>query len=322
MSEQTFPMRIAAIRPEAEGVISLLLEQPDGTPLPPVDPGAHVDLHLANGLNRSYSLSNGPADAGRYRLTIARDANSSGGSAFIHDVLKAGDTVAVSAPRNNFALALDAPASLFIAGGIGITPFVPMVAALNAAGRPWTLHYCVRTRGRAALLGELEALAAAGPGRLITNFDEEPGGTMLDLAGVLKAAAPGTHVYCCGPTGMLDAFRAAASAAGIDSDHVHFEYFSADVDKATEGGFTVVCQKSGVSLVVKPGETILQTLEAAGIDAPFSCEEGVCGSCETRVISGIPDHRDMILTPKERAENRTMMICCSGAKTPTLVLDI
>lgn len=322
MTESTVPLRIVAIRYEAQGVLSFVLRRPDGAPLPPIDPGAHVDLHLPNGLMRSYSLSNGLGDAGAYRLTIARDAKSSGGSIWLHDQLRVGQLLEVSAPRNNFTLATAAPYSVFIAGGIGVTPFLPMIVSLNMAGKPWRLHYCVRTRDRAALLEELEALAADGMGELVPNFDEEPNGAMLDLGAVLAGLPADAHVYCCGPGGMLDAFRAGAQAADIAEERVHFEYFSGDVAAATDGGYVVECRQSSKEVVVQPGQTILEALKAAGIDVPFSCEEGVCGACETRILSGVPDHRDLILSERERSEGKTMMVCCSGSKSERLVLDI
>ena len=322
MSEPLFPVRIVQIRYEATDILSYLLRPLDGSPLPPVDPGAHVDVHLSGDLMRSYSLSNGAGDEGAYRLTVARDANSKGGSTFMHDRLRVGQTIEISAPRNNFALAEDAPFSLFFAGGIGVTPFVPMTRRLNALGRPWRVHYAVRTPDRAALLGEFEALSGLGHGELRPNYDEVEGGRMLDLRALIADAPAGAHLYCCGPIGMLDAFRKAADAAGVPAERVHFEYFSSNVESATEGGFTVVMAKSGKEVAIPAGHTILHAVNEAGANIPFSCEEGVCGACETRVIEGVPDHRDMILTDQERTENRTMMVCCSGSKSARLVLDL
>lgn len=318
MSEPTFPVRVAAMRYEALDVLSIELQPLDDTPLPPVEPGAHLDLVLRNGMSRSYSLSDYAPSF--YRLTVAKDARSRGGSAFIHDSLRVGEIVEISAPRNNFPLHESAPFSLFIAGGIGITPFIPMVRRLNELSRSWRLHYCVRTEDRAALLGEATSLSEVAGAQLLPHVDEQEG--ILDLAGVLRDAPADTHAYCCGPIGMLDAYREAAAAAGMDDQHIHFEYFSSDVTAAADGGFTVECQRSGKSIFVQPGETILDAVTAAGIDVPSSCHEGICGSCETRVISGTPDHRDMILSGAEKESGKTMMICCSGSKTSTLVLDL
>jgi vanillate O-demethylase ferredoxin subunit len=322
MSEPLFPVRIDQIRYEAADILSFLLRRCDGRDFEPVDPGAHIDVHLGNDLMRSYSLSNGLGDDGAYRITVARDANSKGGSVFMHERIRVGQTIEISEPRNNFALAQDADLSVFIAGGIGVTPFLPMMRRLNESGKRWRLHYSARTPERAALLQEIAQLAVAGGGEFLQNFDEVPGGTMLDLPALLSAVSPGTHVYCCGPTGMLDAFRKAAATAALPDDHVHFEYFSSNIEGATEGGFTVVMAQSGREVVIAPGQTILHALNDAGANIAYSCEEGVCGACETRVIEGVPDHRDVILTDSERAAGKTMMVCCSGSKSPRLVLDL
>lgn len=323
MSEPLHPARVLAIRYEALDAISIVLGDAQGKrPFPAVEPGSHIDIHLPNGMMRSYSLSNGCGDAGLYRLTIARDAASRGGSTCVHDQLRAGCIVEISAPRNNFALYETAPMSVFIAGGIGVTPFVPMLARLNELGKPWRLHYCVRTRERAALLDEIGELARAAAGELLPNFDGEPGGAMLDLDHVLATLPAGAHIYCCGPKAMLDAYRAAAQARFLDPDSVHYEYFSADVTLAIGSSFIVVLQKSGLEIEIPEGQTILDTLIERGVDVSYSCKEGVCGTCETRIISGIGDHRDTILSERERAENATMMICCSGSKSDRLVLDL
>lgn len=320
MTEALFPARIVAIELAAEDILSFVL-RPLNAALPEeVDPGSHVDVHLPNGMMRSYSLSNGPEQRRGYRLTVARDANSRGGSVYMHDKLRVGQVIEIGQPRNNFQLAERASMSVFIAGGIGVTPFIPMVARLNALGRPWRMHYCLRSRDRAALLEEIEQLAADGQGELLPNYDDEDG--VIDLAGVLGALPSDVHVYCCGPTGMLDAFRKNAEDADIPSDHVHFEYFSTTQESATDGGFVVVLNNSGAEVSVQPGQTVLQALIEHGVNVSYSCEEGICGACETRVIEGLPDHRDMVLSDQERQESKTMMVCCSGSRSPRLVLDL
>lgn len=321
MSEPTEPAIVVSMQLEARDVVSIRLRPLNGSGFPPVDPGSHVDIVLPNGLSRSYSLSNVPQDVGTYRLTIARDPASRGGSSYILDCLRVGDCVELSAPRNNFQIASNGYYFLFIAGGIGVTPFIPMVARLNEQGLPWRMYYCVRTHERAALVDELVQLARDGAGSLMMNFDEEPGGTMLDLNAVIADAPKSASLYCCGPIGMLNAYREYARAAGFSEDQVHFEYFSSDVEKAAAGGFTVVCERSGKTVQVGQGQTILKALATAGVSVPSSCEEGVCGSCETRVISGEPDHRDMILSAREREEGKKIIICCSGSKSSRLVLD-
>lgn len=312
--------RVVAIRYEARDVLSFVLAPLGAAQLPSFGPGSHVDVHPTGAIKRSYSLSNGLGDEGLYRLTVQRDPKSRGGSVYMHENLRAGQELEISSPRNNFELFEGTGLSVFIAGGIGITPFMPMMARLNALGRKWRLHYCVRTRDRAAFAKEIEQLAAAGHGEVLFNFDEEPGCAMLDLQQVIESLPPDSHVYCCGPTGMLHAYQKAA--ARLPAERVHYEFFSSDVKPAAEGGFTVVLQQSGKEVFVKTGETILNAVRAVGIDVQSSCEEGVCGACETRVISGQPDHRDMILNDREKAESKSMMICCSGCKSERLVLDL
>ncbi|WP_313805623.1 PDR/VanB family oxidoreductase [Sphingobium sp.] len=320
MTEPLFPARIVAIELAAEDILSFTLRPEDGALPDRIDPGSHVDVHLPNGMMRSYSLSNGAEHRRGYRLTVARDANSRGGSTYMHDMLRVGQILEISKPRNNFELAEQAAMSVFFAGGIGVTPFIPMITRLNEIGRPWRLHYCTRNRERAALVDEIDQLARDGSGKFVAHHDDTDG--LFDLKGTLASLPADSHVYCCGPTGMLDAFRSGSEQAGIASDHVHFEYFSSDVESATEGGFALVLQQSGTEIIVNPGQTILQALVEHGVDIPYSCEEGICGACETRVIDGTPDHRDMVLTDEEKRAGRTMMVCCSGAKSPRLVLDL
>lgn len=321
MTEPLFLAQIVAIELAALDILSFTLRPMDAALSTDIDPGSHIDVHLPNGMMRSYSLSNGPGRSnGTYRLTVARDMKSRGGSTYMHDALRVGEMLQISAPRNNFKLAEDAALSVFFAGGIGVTPFIPMIARLNEAGKAWRLHYCTRNRERAALVDEIEQLAAGGKGEFLPNHDDVDG--ILDLPATLAVLPDLTHVYCCGPTPMLNAFRNGALAVGIPEKNVHFEYFSADVASATEGGFVVVLNKSGKEVIVNPGETILQALVKQGVNISYSCEEGICGACETRVIEGTPDHRDMILNDREKELSKTMMVCCSGSKSPRLVLDL
>jgi vanillate O-demethylase ferredoxin subunit len=315
-----YEVRVRTIRHEAEDVLSLELAAYGANALPAATAGAHIDLHLPNGLVRSYSLLDASGATSTYRIAVYRDPRTRGGSQYVHEALRPGELLRISAPRNHFELAEDAANSLFIAGGIGVTPFCAMALRLNALDRPWTLIYCAQTRERAAFLSELEALAAVSRGTLVTNFDGEPGGALLDIAAVIGAAPAETHFYCCGPEGMLTAYRKAA--AGVPGERVHFEYFAADTDTATEGGFDVVLARSGQRVNVPPGNTILGALQAAGLSLPFSCQQGICGACETAVVAGRPDHRDMLLSDAERAAGKTMMICCSGALSDELVLDL
>lgn len=313
-------LRVRALTWEAETVLGVeLVPLAPNTLLPAFEAGAHVDLHLPGNVQRSYSLLNAPGERQRYCIAVNKDAASRGGSRWIHEALRPGAVLTVSAPRNNFALVETAPYSVFIAGGIGVTPILSMIRRLKALGRPWTLHYAARTRAHAAFAETLRELAESG-GELTFCFDQEPGGRMLDLAAVVRALPDGAHVYCCGPAGMLGAFETAT--AGLPPERVHVEYFAAKEAAATAGGFRVTLHRSGKSIDVRPGQTILDSLIAAGVEPPWSCREGVCGTCETRVLEGIPDHRDLVLSAAEHAANDRMMVCCSGARSATLVLDL
>jgi vanillate O-demethylase ferredoxin subunit len=313
-------VRVHSITYEAQGINAYEFRDPDGGELPAFAAGAHIDLHMANGLVRSYSLCNPQSDRHRYVVGIQKDRASRGGSTWVHNRLMVGDFIQVSHPRNNFPLAEDAGSTLLIAGGIGITPIWCMVQRLVALGRPFELRYCARTRQEAAFRAALEALTANPAAKIDFNWDGEPGGKLLDIAAVVSRTAPGTHLYCCGPLPMLAAFEAAT--ASLPRDKIHVEYFTAKEAPSAEGGFTVVLAKAGRSFQVQPGKTILETLLDAGLNLPSSCLEGVCGTCETKVLEGEPDHRDVVLTESERKANKTMMICCSGCKGDRLVLDI
>jgi ferredoxin-NADP reductase len=287
----------------------------DGRELPAAEPGAHIDVHLPNGLVRQYSLIHAELRPESYTIGVKRDATGGGASQYLHDSLRVGTRLQISAPRNNFPLHEEAAHSVLIAGGIGITPIWSMVERLAQLDRSWELHYSCRNREDAALLDALETFANAH-----FNFDDENGGRFLDLGGIIARAPPATHFYCCGPKPMLSAFE--NITAGVPSEQVHVEYFTAKEAVAKEGGFVVALARSGKEFLIPHGKSILETLRAAGLDLSASCERGVCGTCETRVISGEPEHRDAILTAAERAANETMMICCSGSRGPRLVLDL
>lgn len=313
-------LRVRRISYEAENINSYELVLPEGGDLTPFTAGGHIDLHLRNGMIRSYSLVNDQNERHRYVIAVSKDASGRGGSGFVHDTIKAGDIVAVSAPRNNFALREDAECSLLIAGGIGITPLMSMIRRLQALARPWKLSYAARTRRAAAFLGELDAIRPNVHLDLHLHFDDEHAGRTLDLADIVGNAPMHAHLYCCGPVPMLEAFEKAT--AGRPAGHVHVEYFQAKQAPAAEGGFEIRLARSNRTIAVEPGKTILDAVLDAGVMANYSCSEGVCGTCETPVIEGIPDHRDQFLSPEEKAANKTIMICCSGSKSGTLVLDL
>ena len=316
----TLELRVKRISYEADRINSYELVAPAGGDLVPVTAGGHIDLHLSNGMIRSYSLVNDQRERHRYVIAVNRELAGRGGSQFVHDNLRVGDIVRVSEPRNNFALCEEAGHSLLIAGGIGITPLLSMARRLDALGRSFELVYAARTRSAAAFLDEIEALRSNGYIGVCLDFDDERSGRVFDLAAIARQAPAQAHLYCCGPQPMLEAFETAT--AGRPADHVHVEYFQAKDPPAIAGGFEVKLARSNRTIAVEAGKTVLDALLDAGIAANHACSEGVCGTCETRVIDGIPDHRDQFLSKEERAANKTMMICCSGAKSATLVLDL
>ena len=314
-SDQPIEAVLTAIRMAARDTNLYTFARADGGPLPGAMPGAHIGLILPNGVERQYSLIHYGPSFSEYTVGVKRDANSRGGSVFMHDQLRVGMKVTLVPPRNNFPLKEDAELVVLLAGGIGITPIYCMVKRLVELKRPWQLHYSNRSRADAAFLDELSQY-----GDCRFHFDDESAGKFLPIADIVAKAPKTAHLYCCGPGPMLAAFEAAT--AGWPSSQIHIEYFTPKFEAAAEGGFIVELARSKRELTIPPGKSILQAVREAGIQVPHSCEEGVCGACETRVISGIPDHRDSILTEHERKENATMMICCSGSKTPKLVLDI
>ncbi len=311
--------RLAGIETVARDTNVYTFRRPDGGVLPAYEPGAHIDIHLPNGLVRQYSLLNPNDDPGSYAVAIKRDAQSRGGSSYMFDSLKVGDTLEIGVPRNNFPLVEQAAHVVLFAGGIGITPIWCMMRQLAADDRSYTLHYSSRSRADMAFL---QALEEAQDGAVKLHFDDEADGKFLDIAGAIAAAPPDAHFYCCGPNPMLKAFEAAAAAAGIPRQHVHVEYFTPKAEAATSGGFWVELARSGEEYFIPEGKKILEVLFEAGVDCDYSCELGICGECVTRVISGIPEHRDSVLSEEEQAANDKVMICCAGCKSERLVLDL
>ena len=317
-------VRLMAIRYAAQDTHVFEFAPVAGGVLPAAAPGAHIDLHLpggaAGGRVRSYSLllsADLAVDAAQsyYRVGVKRDAHSSGGSRYLHEQMRVGMTLEISPPRNHFPLHEGDAPSVFIAGGIGITPIWSMLQRQAARGFAWALHYASRTREEAAFAAELQALPAVH-----LHIDAEQQGQVLDIAAIVAAAPAGAHFYCCGPKPMLAAFEAAT--ADVPAQRVHLEYFSAKQEAASAGGYTVVLARSGRELAVPEGRSILDVLREAGVEVGYSCEQGVCGACETKVIAGTPDHRDSILTTSEREASRSMMICCSGSHSARLELDL
>jgi len=304
---------------QGHDVVVLDLAQADGALLPAFEAGAHIDLHLAPGLVRQYSLCSDPADATLYRLGVLKDPASRGGSSNVHEALLEGREIQISVPRNLFPLAADAQRSLLLGGGIGITPMIAMAHALHRQGADFELHYCGRARSRSAFLEQLAGAPFAD--RVHTHFDDEDLAQRLDLAAVIGRGTPGTHLYTCGPAGFMDWVIAGARQQGYAEDHIHKEYFQVEVD-ASGASFEVVAARSNKTVQVAEGQSILEALATVGIKVEISCEQGVCGTCLCDVLEGEPDHRDVYLTDDEKAANDQILVCCSRAKSNKLVLDI
>ncbi|MGY5050702.1 PDR/VanB family oxidoreductase [Streptomyces sp. 900105755] len=296
----------------ADGVVALSLRHPLGEQLPGWEPGAHVDVLLGPGFERQFSLCGDPGDRSGWRVAVLREPAGRGGSAYVHEQVGVGDTVRVRGPRNHFRLE---PASRyrFVAGGIGITPILPMLAAAEAAGAEWTLLYGGRTRRSMAFTGEL----ARYGGERVTVVPQDEAG-LLDLAAVLDDVPDGTLVYCCGPGPLLDAVEERCPAGVLRVERFQPKAREADGERE----FEVVLAQSGRTLTVAPGVSVLDTVRAAGVEVLYSCTEGTCGTCETDVLEGDPDHRDSVLTEEERAAGETMLICVSRCRGARLVLDL
>jgi ferredoxin-NADP reductase len=316
--EQEADLVVARRDEVAEGVVSLTLAGPDGEQLPGWTPGAHVDLVLDEGLVRQYSLCSDPNDGDKWRVGILRDPSSRGGSVFVHDELQEGSTVRVRGPRNHFPL-VSADRYLFIAGGIGITPILPMIEEAEASGAGWELVYGGRQRSSMAFVDELEQHGD----RVRICPQDEVG--MLDLESILGTPRDDTLVYCCGPEPLLNAVEEACKDWPDGSLHIE-RFAPKEVSEEEREGaldtFEVVCQRSGVSVRVPPDKSILEAVEEEGIDVLASCCEGVCGTCETGVVEGTPDHRDSLLNEAEREAGEIMMICVSRSRSEKLVLDL
>jgi ferredoxin-NADP reductase len=299
----------------ATDVVLLTLRRPDGGDLPAWAPGAHLDLVLRPDLTRQYSLCGDPADRSALHVAVQCERAGRGGSLWVHERLTAGASVRVRGPRNNFPL-VHSERYLFLAGGIGITPIRPMVAAVDAAGADWRLVFGGRTRAAMAFADEL---ADRYGDRVSLRPQDEAG--LLDLDALLGEPAAGTLVYCCGPESLIDAVERRCRAWPPGGLHVE-RFAAAAAERDGGGAFEVELTLSGLTVTVPAGTSVLQAVEEAGVRVLSSCREGTCGTCETPVLGGVPDHRDSLLTDAERAANDTILICVSRARTPRLVLEL
>jgi vanillate O-demethylase ferredoxin subunit len=320
VASSVFQLRVAKATAETSDICLLDLVSPTGAALPPFRAGAHVDMHLGDGLVRQYSLCNDPREQHRYAVAILKEKASRGGSVAAH-ALREGDLVAVSAPRNNFPLADHATFHLLLAGGIGVTPMMAMIAELQARNAEFLLHYCTRSPEQTAFLERLRPLI--GVGKAMLHHDGGDPGRGLDVRATLAEYRPGGHVYVCGPSGFLSAAKAAVAA--WPEDAVHFEHFSAvpmsEDDAAWDRRpFRVKLKSTGQVLDVPAGQSIVSVLRAAGVAVDTSCEDGFCGTCLTRYVEGEPVHRDAVLGESER--KNFVMICRARSRSSLLVLDL
>ncbi|RZJ14443.1 MAG: oxidoreductase, partial [Haliea sp.] len=292
MQDALIEVRVTGKQDEAEDICSLELASVSGEALPPFAAGAHIDVHVG-GLVRQYSLCNHPEERYRYLIAVLREPNSRGGSTAIHDQVQVGQTLKIGAPRNLFSLAAGAPHSLLLAGGVGITPILCMAERLSHAGQAFEMHYCARSHARMAFRPRIEASAFAVAVQF--HVDEEGPAHALDLPAVLAAAPAGTALYACGPSGFLAHVLDTARAQGWPEERLHYEFFAAAPSTLPAGAFEVCLASSGETVIVRPEESVLDALSRIGVEVPFSCGQGVCGTCLTRVLAGVPDHRDMFL---------------------------
>lgn len=320
MSANRLTVRVARKVAETADICSFELVDPAGGELPPFTAGSHIDVHLPDGSTRQYSLCNAPWERHRYRIAVLREPASRGGSRAMHDTVRENDLLEIGVPRNLFSLAEPAERHVLLAGGIGVTPLLCMAQHLSAMGADFVLHYCTRSAARTAFRGLLSEAAYAG--RVQFHVDDGMAEQKLDLTAVCTPT-PGTHLYVCGPKGFMDAVLGTARARGWPEDSLHYEFFAADAAPVDgDAAFAVKLASSGRVVDVPADCSVVQALAKAGVDVPVACEQGICGTCLTRVLEGQPDHRDLFLSPDEQARNDQFTPCCSRAKTPMLVLDL
>ncbi len=320
-AQETLLVRVTKKQAEAEGITSFELARTDGAPLPPFSAGSHIDVHLpdsAGGLVRQYSLCNASHEQHRYRIAVLRDAASRGGSVSMHDSVHEGDLITISTPRNLFALH-PAPHTLLVAGGIGVTPLMCMADRLQRTGASYALHYSTRSPERTAFANEL----AASPMAPHVHFYTDSSGHRQEALALLADAPAGTRLYVCGPAGFIDHVVNTARNLAWPDDHIHLEYFAAPAqDTSGDQTFEVRLASTGKTYTVAKDTSVVHALREHGVDIMTACEQGVCGTCITRVLEGEVEHRDMYLTEEERASNEQFLPCCSRARSKLLVLDL
>jgi vanillate O-demethylase ferredoxin subunit len=316
----TIDVKVIRKTREAEDICSFELAGIDGKPLPAFSAGSHIDVHAGDGMVRQYSLCNNPEERHRYLIAVLRDPTSRGGSIAMHERVYEGDVIRISEPKNHFPLVY-AKRSLLFAGGIGVTPILCMAERLAQINADFEMHYCCRSIERTAFHHRIKASSYAD--KVHFHFDAGPDEQKLKAAEVLARPDPGTHLYVCGPTGFIDHVINTAKSLSWSSEQIHLEYFgAAPADTTGDTAFTVQIASTGKSYTVPADRSVVQVLAENGIDIPISCEQGVCGTCITRLLSGTPDHRDMYFTDEEREKNDQFTPCCSRSTSGALVLDL
>lgn len=316
-----FDVRVAHKALEATDICMFELVSTEGVALPSFSAGSHIDVEVPGGAIRQYSLCNNPDESHRYVICVLKESSGRGGSRAMHETVHTGDVIRISPPKNHFQLANGAARSLLFAGGIGITPILCMAERLETVGSNFEMHYCVRSMDRTAFKKRIEDSGFAS--KVNFHYDDAPAGQRIDIGVTLDRQDPDTHLYVCGPKGFMDAVLEEARSRGWAEERLHYEFFSADVAPSTaRGGFEVKLASSGVIVTVPEDKTVVQALADIDVTIATSCEQGVCGTCVTRVLEGEIDHRDVFLTPSERAANDRFTPCCSRAKSRMLVLDL
>lgn len=322
MSKKTtlsMTVQVQAKRLEADGVAGFTLVDPHGRELPAFTAGAHIDVQPEPGLLRQYSLCNAPGTTDHYQIAVLREPQSRGGSQAMHETVAEGDLIQISAPRNHFELAVEAKRSLLLAGGIGITPILAMAQQLHGEGADFELHYSARSQANMAFYASLTSGVLSD--RVHCYFDDED--RRLPIDQLVAQAQQGTHLYVCGPGGYIDFVMQSFQAAGWPEVQLHTEFFTAEaIDTSADGSFEVVLARSGESYRIPADQTVAEVLLDNDVDLLTSCEQGICGTCITKVLEGTPEHRDRYMSEAEHAANDCFTPCCSRAKTDRLVIDL
>lgn len=306
---------------DGEGVRLFDLRLINQDTLPLFTAGANIGVHINDDLVRHYSLCSHPKESYRYVIAVAKAADSKGGSLWMHQHLKEGETITISPPQNHFSLHESSAYSVLVAGGIGITPMLSMIMSLEEQGKKWELHFVSRNKRQTPLLSQIMAMQHSLKfGHIHMYFSRSVPSSRLDLPAIIASAPQGSHFYCCGPKSLLDDYS--KRLEHVSSEKVHLEHFHSEKTAANQGKFTIVLARSGIEIDVHQGQTVLDVLKKHSINISYACGEGVCGSCEVQVLEGLPDHRDSVLSDTEKNENKSMMVCCSGSLSDRLILDL